>query len=433
MMQNWRNPKKLKMIIKEIDGVRKLLADEDEQNHILIVGQTGSTKTLLLNRLAEEYHSIGYIVVHIESAKSNLEPGWSAFEPTAKYHLDKLKFQNEKSNKQEIRIYHPNIGVPAYKKVPETQIYTLSIKKLDRLLISFLFEESSESSSISILNNEIEQLKKSESFFDLFLKLKKGNSKEEKDLFSLKSQATSINFNTILNYLSRFRDQPILMPDNYEKNLDIVKALSNQKPYHIFSNRWVNDEKLKSLFTLYIISEIRKAKQSGKIKRPVLIILDELKSIANASPLFSHNKILSKILTENLSIMRSLSVNFLASSQLYNDIDSSVRQSFSEVLYGKSTALNEIQTISQILGLDSFGRRLFTELEYNQFYFLSQDSKKIGILNAHLPRHANQERGEVFDRLFGKQFPDKMKNYKEETKKIMNDFKMQEERVRGSL
>jgi len=429
----WRLKRKKKMIIREIAGIQKLQAGGG--GHILFVGQTGTGKTLAVERTQEEEHKTGKLMVIIENAKSNLESGFCnlTLQERYKYHLDKLKFQGETPQKKDIKIYHLNNNIPTYKKIPETKIWTMNIKHIDRLLTSYLFEESSESSSISILNTAIERLKDNEGFFDLFMKLKKGDIKAEKDLFSLESKASSINFNTILNYLSRFRDQAILMPNNYEKNLDIVKELGEQKPYHIFSNRYIADSKVRDLATLYLLNEIRKAKAQGLIKREIVIVLDELKTLAPNNPLFNHQKILSKLLTEILSVCRSLGITIIGATQLYGEIDSGVRQSFSEVLLGRTTALSELKEISSIVGFDYSMRQMIMELEFNQFTFLSQEYNRMGTWHFHLPRHAHAERNLVFDRLFEKEYPDKMKNYKDEVKDIMSNFKMQEERVRGSL
>ena len=130
----------------------------------------------------------------------------------------------------------------------------------------------------------------------------------------------------------------------------------------------------------------------GKIKREILIVLDELKTLAPANFLFDHQKILSKLLTETLSVCRSLGITIIGASQLYGEIDSSVRQSFSEVILGKTSALSELKEISQIVGMDYSDRQMIMEFGFNQFYFLSQEFDKKGTWRFHLPRTRSEER-----------------------------------------
>ena len=201
------------MIIKEVKGTPKLVVGGE--GHVLILGQTGHGKTLAKERIVEEYHKKGFVIVIIENEKANLEAGFCAFKPSAKYHLDALRFQGEKPSKKEIKIYHPNINIPTFKKVPEMNIWTMNIKKFDRLLTSFVFENATETSSLSILNNFIRKLKSDEGFFDLIMKIKKSSLKKPKDLFSVEASATSININTILNAVDQYAiDHTGMFPSN---------------------------------------------------------------------------------------------------------------------------------------------------------------------------------------------------------------------------
>ena len=412
------------MNLRLTDGCLKLKAGGE--GHVLFVAQTGGTKTMAIERFVEEHFKVGQIIVYIESAKSNLEAGFCGFEPTRKYHLDKLIFQGEQPSKKQFKIYHLNNNIPTFKEIPEMKIWTMNIKRFDRLLTSFLFENATETSSLSILNTTINRLKKDEGFFDLVLKLKKGNLKKKDDLFDLESKASSININTILNFLGRFKDNAIIMPENFNSNLDVSKILQDQKSYHIFSNRYINDVKIRDLSTLYLLNEIRKAKAEGKIKQEILIVLDEIKTISPQNPLYDFQKILNKLLTEILSVCRSLGIKIVGASQQYNEIDSAVRQSFSDIVLGKTTALQELDTISRIANLQSWERDKIMRLEPNQFFFLSEWLDRRGTWNFHLPTHAHGERNQIFDRTFKEYYPDKMKNHKEIVKPIKECYKLQE-------
>lgn len=420
------------MIIERIGGTPKLVAGGE--GHTLIIGQTGATKTMAIERIVEEYHKKNYIIVYIENSKAKLEAGFCAFKPsiTARYQLDLLRLQGEKPSKKEIKIYHLNNNIPTFKKIPELNIWTIDIKKLDRMLTSFLFENNSETSTLNILNNAIKRLKKDEGFFDLILNIKKSGLKKKKDLFSMEASASSINLNTILNFLGRFKDSPIIMPENYPYNLDIT-CLNDSKPIHIFSNRYIADLKIRDLSTLYLLNEIRKAKATGKIKKETIIVLDEIRILASQNPVYDFQKVLSKLLAELLSVCRSLGITILSASQLYGEIDSGVRQSFSNILLGKTSALNDLQNISYITGMDVDARQEILRLEKNDFMFLGHDLGLEGPWRFHLPTHAHAERNQNFDRLFSKEYPNKMKSYGEEVKSIKNDYQQQEKRVIDTL
>ncbi len=419
------------MITEEINGIKKLKSGGE--GHVLFIAQTGATKTLAIERFVEEHHKKGHIVVYIESSKANLEAGASAFKPTMQYHLNKLKFQGENPQSKKIKLYHLNSNIPTFKTIPELKIWTMNIKKFDRLLTSFIFENSGETSSISALNTAIERLKKNEGFFDLIVKLKQGNIKEKQDLFSFESKASSINVNTILNFLGRFKDQPIIMPQSFKHNLDIVKILQDQTSYHIFSNRYSNDEKIRDLATLYILNEIRRAKASGKIKKEIIIVLDELKTIAPNNPLYDFQRILNKLLTELLSVCRSLGIRIIGASQIYSEIDSAVRQSFSHIILGRTSALQDLYDIGKIIGLNQYERDDILSLKHNEFYLLSEDVGEKGIWHFHLPKHAHAERNQVFDKQFSETFPERMKNHKDIINEIKKEFKNQELNARQLL
>ena len=164
-----------------------------------------------------------------------------------------------------------------------------------------------------------------------------------------------------------------------------------------------------------------------------MVVIDEIKTLSPQNPLHDFQKILSKLLAELLSVCRSLGIRVLSASQLYNEIDSAVRQSFSHVILGKTTALQDLYFISNVAGLDVEDRQWIMELGYNEFYFLSQDIAKKGTWRFHLPTHAHAERNQVFDRMFEKEYPEKMMNHKEVTKKIANDFQNQKIRAMESL
>ena len=186
----------------------------------------------------------------------------------------------------------------------------------------------------------------------------------------------------------------------------------------------LNDSKLKDLTTLYILNEIRKLKP--KIKNNVVVVLDELKSFCPNNAMHEYKKILNRLIAELISTLRSLGISFISSSQIYGDIDQSVAQSFNELLIGKTSALRDLYEISRVVGLDSSARKEIMELDYNEFILLSNEAfREMTPLTIHLPRHAHQEQGQVFDRMCEQYCPDKMKSHKDIIKNITKLWKEQ--------
>jgi len=397
-----------------------------EGDHTLIIAASGvGQKTCAQERITEEHFRGGDTIIICPNAKNNVEGGFCQFPITAKYHLKQLKYQQEKPQQIPIKYYHPYTPNFPTKKIYNCNIFTLDIKNLDRFTNSFIFESTTETTSISILNNAITKLKNNEGIVDLLREIQiKSKSKFKKQDFVFEGVPTSININTILNRYSIFKYNPVFMPSNFGYNLDMLKILRDNKHYHVFDNRFINDSKLKDLTTLYILNEIRKLKP--KIKNNVVVVLDELKSFCPNNAMHEYKKILNRLIAELISTLRSLGISFISSSQIYGDIDQSVAQSFNELLIGKTSALRDLYEISRVVGLDSSARKEIMELDYNEFILLSNEAfREMTPLTIHLPRHAHQEQGQVFDRMCEQYCPDKMKSHKDIIKNITKLWKEQ--------
>ena len=409
--------------------------DVDEEEHTLIVGATGSGKTLAIERMVSEYQKLGYTVLIIGNAKNNLESAFCKFKPTAKYHLQKLKEQNEQPTQQLIKLYHfftPNF--PPTKMHPY-EIGTMDIKRMDRLINAFVFEKGTDTSSLAILNDLVESLGKEDSIFDLLKKIRRTKtSKVKEDLFS--NTPTSINLQTILTYFSRFRYNPIFFPSSNfffpssKSNFNFEKILKDNKHYHIFDNRFFTDDKIKSLCILLVLNEVAKIKKDGKVKNKVVVVIDEVKALVPANPQFDYQNILAKLLADLLSILRTLGVTIISATQQLNAVNELVSQSFSEILYGKTMALAELNNISKTFGWGATERELIMGLEHNQFLLFSQESKSMPLpYTFNLPTFAHAERNEHFDRKMKELFPEKLISHRPILSALKKEYQNQEKGV----
>ena len=72
-----------------------------ENEQILVVGKSGSGKTVAMLEMAEELHDLGYIVIFLTDFKDMIEFGFAMFEPEDPIHLANLKSIGKQPKKKE--------------------------------------------------------------------------------------------------------------------------------------------------------------------------------------------------------------------------------------------------------------------------------------------------------------------------------------------
>ena len=118
---------------------------------------------------------------------------------------------------------------------------------------------------------------------------------------------------------------------------------------------------------------------------------------------------------------------FVTATQSIFAIDQNVMQSFSDIIQGRTTALQELKQLSQIIGLNHFDRQEIMSLQPNQFVLLSQ--LNIGILEPytfHVAPFNYFSSGQHFDRMAEKYYPDKLISHKALIEEVKKDYKDQE-------
>lgn len=397
------------MKIKKKGNYHKLIIGEEDNT--LVIASSGHGKGLLGERIMQEYQKKGWTCITLPSPKLNMEFGYTQFEPQKRYHLKGLKFQKEKPKPIPAKLYHFHTKNFPRTKLPKTNIVTMDIKKIDRLLMYYLFEETGETTTLRVLLNAINSLKNNEGLNDLIDKVKQ--TKTDKRQLS----KTLISFD-------RFKHDPLIFPHNCEYNLDMKKILKDQKSYHVFSSRYVNDIKTRDFINLYILQEIVKAKQKNPNLPPVCIFMDEIKSLCPEHPVYDFKIPLNKIVSEILSTCRSLGINLISTTQIYGEVASEVRGAFNTLLLGKMSDLKDLNEIAQIIKIDRYERGFILSMKNNEFYLLNIDfGIDRGEFLTFLPQHMHAERGYNFNKIYEKKYPDKMVKHTQQLNKIRDMWK----------
>lgn len=396
------------MRIKKRGEYHKLISGEEDNS--LVIAASGFGKGLLGERIKQEYHKKGWVIITLPSPKLNLEFGYACFKPKKSYHLKRLKFQREEPKSFPIKLYHFYTTNFPKTKLPEFEILTMSIKRFNRLLNYFQFEESAETESLRILLNSINQLKNNEGISQLI------NIAETK--------GTLATTKKIKRAFDRFFYSPLIFPHDCPYNLDMKNILKDQKHQHVFSSRYINDIKTRDLINLYILLEIIRVKQEKQDSPPVCIFMDEIKSLCPNSPVYDFKRPLNKIISEILSICRGLGINIISNTQIYAEVAGEVRGAFNTVILGKMSDLKDLSEIAQVIKMDSFTRQSILTLNYNEFFVLNTgEGINEGEFLTFLPQHMHCERGYSFDKMFATYYPEKMKKHSVELTHIQSLWK----------
>ena len=83
---------------------------------------------MAVENIVEEYHNMGYTVIIISDNKEEIEWGYAEFLPIEKYHLDGLREISKKPGTKKVKIYSPFTFRLPRNKIPDFNIFTLSLK-----------------------------------------------------------------------------------------------------------------------------------------------------------------------------------------------------------------------------------------------------------------------------------------------------------------
>lgn len=419
--------------------------DEPIPTAMLILGDRGAGKSMFSEGVQFFYYKQGFTMITLMDAKDDIEAGFSMFEVEKDYHKRLLRRTGCPMMKIPTIIYHPlTLNIDENKEYPEFNWFSIDIKSLNRIDLGFLAETEKNTTAITILLETIKALKdsdgihhlvfyadnKTENITNLNKKGIKLRSDKPEDFFSRSKMGTEKTSGEILKYFSPFLDDYSITPHNYERNLDIVKIINDQKHYHVFTYKHIKDKRLKAFYILHILQEILKHKDEMKYK--IMIRIPELKfMLPQKSDGFT--VFLAQAVSDMIATMRSNGIGIISDTQVMSDTNSIVTNVMNEQYIGKMTSLKEYDYIGKALKLGKTEIDKMKSLRIGEWLCkitskTSQESK-LEKMNAYLPPHAHKEVFEKFEEKYTKTYPEKMQKIEPIIKELNQLKKKIEEEV----
>ena len=405
-----------------------------ESKMIMIAGTSSTGKTTLAEKTIECLRNKRYIGIALTDVQDELEAAYTMLPATDKEQLRLLKIQGEKPEGFPTLIYSPFsvVGVKdeikkskgrGYKgKLPKTNFFTISIKSLKRAAIEYLCETVESKGTINLFLNAIDSLKDNEGFEELknLIKIKARTKKKKyygKEIGSDDAVGDKKDAMTILNALSIFNRDHILMPANYKYNLDIKDILKDKNHYHVFTYKYLNkDEKLRNFMVFHILSEIDR--YTDYAVRPVVILIDEVKKLAPYKAQGA-KRILAAELGDTLDRIRKSGRGFtiILCTTRYTKTDETVRDAC-RTTYFFGLSIDDLDKMKKIRGYTKNIGDTITRLNTGEYIHYGYEHKKI---KSKVPRSGHKMTYLKFNEVYAKFFPEQMTDYSEMVSEV-SDF-----------
>jgi len=407
-----------------------------------IFARSGYGKTLFMESLIEEFYRAGYTVLILSDVKDEFELGYAMFPPKKPYHLNRLKNDGKPIETKPVKLYHPfTLNIPS-SKIPEINFYGFSLKDLRRPEWSMLTESAWESDTIRLLLNASSSISPNQGLFDFLhfiqdniVGRKEGQSyKPDPNAFHLRTTGgTAKSLQDVASYFMTFKKHPFLVSDNSDlkKNLDWKKILEDQKHYHVFGTRWIDDEKLKEFTILVLLNQILRNRKFTT--KPCLIIIPEIRFLVPIRPK-GYKEFLAKGITSNLSIMRNVGRggnSFATDSQVWSDVDESVRNSGTNTFYGELGGSKDIENVTKSMRYKSDRSQQLKHSDYPRSVIMQEQPEENWDL--WLPGHCHAEEEYDFFEMYKGHFYEKMQSYKPLIDKIKTTIKEEENKIKEKI
>lgn len=413
---------------------------------LLVVATSGYGKGMTTEAIAERWKkTTNGIVIFLNDPKQEAEQSYVMYEPQEVYHLRELKKDGIKKNKYPAKLYHPftfNLTKKGY--LPDIQIYTLSIKDLNREDWSILAETDAETESIKLMERVAEDLPRNDSLFDFLQEIerltegKKDKKKvvaDPKNWFLKSGGGTAKSVKQIGNMLSSFKRDYFLRKDTCPYKLDWDKILLDNENYHIFLTNWIENSKLRNFLVVCLMGQAIKNAQRlsnlGKLKKPILFIIPELMKVcpeeARGSALF-----LSKALSSHLVTMRSKAGGMfcLSDTQNWSKTSSFVRGSFNETFYGKLNP-EDARIIFKAKAYTSSKRDYFNDIGETYCAYLRDGHEDDGVFQLFYPSHMHKEGRYDWIQMYKKHYYKNMKKYDSLVKEMKKEFDEESDKAKN--
>jgi len=427
-----------------------------EQNTFLMIGEkddvlaeqiqiyatSGKGKTLAVETIVEEYHRAGYLIAVISDPKNEIEFGYQQFLPKAKYHLDGLRLIGKKPEIKKVKLWHPFTFRIPREKLPDFNLFTLSLKDLGKAEFGMLAETHADSDTIKLLMKASEDISNEDGLFSFLHYIQeltegKGDNRRRKPdwrNFGLSvSGGTLKSIQDISNYFHPFEKDYFLAKENCPLNLDIKSILQDQESYHVFVTNFLNpkDKKIKEFVTLAILNKIVENVQKYA-KTPILIVIPEIRFLVPFKPK-GYKEFLADSIKSSLSIMRNMGkgIGSISDSQVFSDTDENVRNSATITLFGE-LAPSDADKVSKTLNYKREIRQQLSNMEYPNSYLLA-GKEDVGSIRIWFPSARHCEQKYNFFETFKEEYPERMKSFADIIDMMKKDQKAEEDKIRDKI
>lgn len=408
---------------------------------ILISAYTGGGKGLSQEGLAQIYHEDGKcVVIFICDPKQQIEAGYAQFLPKSQYHLEALRKEGRIPRKKQVKIYHPfTFNIPKG-NLPDYNIYTMSLKSLTRADFSMLLETQSDNDSIKLLLSAIQKLEPNEGLHsllhligDMTIGKKEGKTiKYDKTNFYLPvTSGTAKSLQDISNNFKIFEKHYFLAKDSCKYNIDMEQIINDRENYHVFTTRYINDPKLSEFNVLYVLNKILECE--SKAKYPILIVIPEVKYLCPFKA-EGYKKFLALELSNALSMMRSKGRGFccIMDTQNITGVNEEVRNAVNYTLLGEIGGASELDKVCKMLSLNQNIKKDLKKMPYRNSYYIYQEPEK-DPFRIFFPTHCHCEPSYKFEEMFEKEYPERMKNFKDVMFEMKKDLKTDEDKIKEKI
>ncbi len=412
----------------DVDKVNNKSKQIDNQM-LLFTGTTGSGKTVAANSTALELKNHGYTVIYVTEKKGkSLDNGFFTFPIEQENHKSLLqKMEITEMTKEEqhglVKIYHPfTFNVPKKTSLPPINFFTFPLKTLSEQGMNAILAGTDDNTTTQLCQRMISKLTNTQNLWD-FLWETTSKMHEDRQTFNydpesmfvpVKISGDATTVSTIRDRFSIFRNHYNLQPINHSKNLNFLDLINDNKHIHLFSLQWIPEERSRYFYYIEILQKIVDALDSGKAKKPVCIVLEEIKVLLPKKIPTTYQAELSKILVNMLSTVRvkGRGVFVIATTQNYYGTDESFRSSASETLLFKLSP-DDTQRLIKYQNFKQVDIDRLNSLTTGQYYWWRELVSDVGRkMYVFPPPHAiAEENQDDFYQRYKKYYPEEMQNY----------------------
>ena len=327
----------------------------------------------------------------------------------------------KKEQQQDIlKVYHPfTFSIPKTGSMPPINFFTLSLKDLSETGINAILSGSSDRETVRICQSFLNKIDKKATLWDFLWTVGKQIGMEYR-IFSYDPEGMGVPVKTkgdvrgvsaIRDAFLTFRNHYTLQPDKYQNNLNFIDLLNDNEHIHEFTLKWIKEERLRYFYYIEILGRIVQALDSGKIKNPVCLVIEEIKVLLPKQIETSYQKQLSRILVDILSTIRVKGKGcfVISTTQNYFGTNEDFRSSTSERFLFKLSP-EDIQKLIKYHNFKQADIDRINSLETGQFYWWKELVSDVGrMMYIFPPPHKiAEENSPDFFELWKRYYPDKL-------------------------